>query len=523
MIAMSKGRESNKNRPSRHPKDAAGSTLHGFQFQLRAWASTWRGRTLLVGLAMVGLWALVGCYQTIKPLPQDLVYRSDPMAVAGTDLRFLTDLTYRDADDLAVHDQEIFDEVLALIAGARRLLILDLFLLNDHLGPDGNAFRPLSSEVVEALVTARQCEPEMPIVLVTDPINDIYGGDPSTQLLTLRDAGVQVIITDLLRLRDSNPTYSAFWRTALQWWGNSSTGGWLPNPLDPTGRKVSLRTYLRMANFKANHRKVVLADSGDRWVSLVTSANPHDASSAHSNVALRVSSADLARQVYAAEMEVVRLSDGNPPFEVLPDLGEHEVDGDHKVAYLTESAIRDRILELITAAESGDEIDLALFYLSHRAIINALREAADRGVWIRAVLDPNRDAFGHKKPGIPNRQAAEHLTRAAGGGIAFRWYATHGEQFHSKLVVVRRPKAVDVVLGSANFTRRNLDDYNLEASFWVQAPRGSNLDREFKLYVDRIWTNDGGTYTLPYDAFRDTSRLRRLFAWTQEVTGLGTF
>jgi hypothetical protein len=38
-----------------------------------------------------------------------------------------------------------------------------------------------------------------------------------------------------------------------------------------------------------------------------------------------------------------------------------------------------------------------------------------------------------------------------------------------------------------------------------------------------VWTNDGGTYTLPYDTFRDTSRLRRLFAWIQEVTGVGTF
>jgi len=491
--------------------------------RLRSWASTWRRRALLVGLAMVGLWALVGCYQTIKPLPSDLVFHGESTAVAGPDLRLLVDLTYRDSDDNTMYDQELFDEILALINGARRLLVLDLFLLNDHLGPDGFAHRPLSSEMTGALVAARLRAPEMPIVLVTDPINDVYGGDPSPQLRTLREAGVQVVVTDLLRLRDSNPTYSAFWRMTLQWWGNSPTGGRLPNPLDPTGRKVSLRTYLRMANFKANHRKVVLADHEDRWVSLVTSANPHDASSAHSNVALRIASTDIARQVYQAEMEVVRLSAGTPPFEALPDLGEPKASGDHQVAFLTESAIRDRILELITATESGDEIDLALFYLSHRAVISALRDAADRGVWIRAVLDPNRDAFGHEKPGIPNRQTAEYLTRTAGGGIALRWYATHGEQFHSKLMVVRRPKTVDAVLGSANFTRRNLDDYNLEASLWIHAHRGSDLDRELKLFMDRIWTNDEGTYTLPYPAFRDTSRMRRLFAWAQEVTGLGTF
>jgi len=401
--------------------------------------------------------------------------------------------------------------------------VLDLFLFNEHLGPDGIAFRPLSSEIVGALVAARQREPEMPIVLVTDPINNVYGGDPSPQLAALRTAGVQVVVTELIRLRDSNPLYSSVWRMLIQWWGNSVGGGWLPNPFDPTARKVGLRTYLRLANFKANHRKVVLADSGDCWVSLVTSANPHDASSAHSNVALRAASTDLARQVYSAEMEVVRLSGGTPPFDTLPDLCTSEATGNHDIAYLTESAIRDRILELINATESGDEIDLALFYLSHHAVIAALRDAAIRGVWIRAVLDPNRDAFGHEKSGVPNRQAAEFLNRAADGGIALRWYATRGEQFHSKLMIVRRRRMMEAVIGSANFTRRNLDDYNLEASLWVRAPRGSNLDRELKLYMDRLWTNDEGTYTLPYEAFRDTSRLRRFFAWTQEVTGLGTF
>jgi len=491
--------------------------------RLRGWASTWRRRGLLAGVAVIALWAAVGCYQTVKPLPADLVYRGDPMTVAGTDVRFLSDLTYRDAADRPVHEQEIFDEVLELIRRARVLLVLDVFLLNRHLGPDGEAFRPLSSEIVDALVAARRRAPDMPIVLVTDPINDVYGGDPSPQLAALREAGVQVVVTDLGRLRDSNPLYSAAWRILVQWWGNSAAGGWLPNPLDPSGRKVGLRTYLRLANFKANHRKVVLADDDGRWAVLVTSANPHDASSAHSNVALRVADAGLARQVYAAEMEVVRLSGGVQPFAVLPDLGERRTDGDHHIAYLTESAIRGKILELVTATGAGDEIDLALFYLSHRAVVSALTDAARRGVWIRAVLDPNRDAFGHEKSGIPNRQTAEILTRHAGGGMALRWYATHGEQFHSKLMVVRRAKTVDAVLGSANFTRRNLDDYNLEASVWVEAPRGSNLDRELKLYMDRIFTNDGGAYTLPYAAFRDPSKWRRLVARVQEATGLGTF
>jgi phosphatidylserine/phosphatidylglycerophosphate/cardiolipin synthase-like enzyme len=443
--------------------------------------------------------------------------------VKGTDVRLLTDLTYRDTDDRQVHEQEIFDRILELIDGARRLIVLDLFLFNDHLGLETHAHRPISSEIVAALVGAAGRRPEMPIVLVTDPINDIYGGDPSHQLDELRAAGVQVVVTDLTRLRDSNPLYSGLWRLALQWWGNSAGGGWLPNPLDGRGRSVGLRTYLRMGNFKANHRKTVLVDSGDRWVSLVTSANPHDGSSAHSNVATEAASSALAGQMYRAEVEVVRMSGGTPPFDELPDLGGEDPAGTHTIALLTEGAIRDRILDLIDGAGSGDEIDLAVFYLAHRDIVSSLIEAASRGVWVRVVLDPNRDAFGREKSGVPNRQTAAFLVESTDGGIALRWYATHGEQFHSKMIVVRTRDRADVVLGSANFTRRNLDDFNLEASLWCSAPRGSDLDRELKLLIDRIWTNTDGHYTLPYEAFEDRSRLRRLSAWLQETTGVSTF
>jgi phosphatidylserine/phosphatidylglycerophosphate/cardiolipin synthase-like enzyme len=491
--------------------------------RLREWASTWQRRALLAAAGLVVVAAGVGWYESVKPLPADLVLVGAPVLVAGSDLRLLIDLTSRDLDDRAVYEQAIFDRVLELVAGARRLLVLDLFLLNDHLGPDGSCHRPLSSQVTEALLAARQRVPDMPIVLITDPINDLYGGDPSDQLATLREAGVQVVTTDLVRLRDSNPLYSALWRLAFSWWGNTAGGGWLPNPLDARGRTVGVRTYLRMANFKANHRKVVLADNGPRWHTVVTSANPHDASSAHSNVALEVASRGLAAEVYRAEMEVLRLSGGTPPLPDLPDIGDSAEGGSHRVSYLTESAIRDRVLDLVEGAGPGDEIDLAMFYLSHRRVLGALLDAARRGVWLRVVLDPNRDAFGHAKSGIPNRQSAGFLVRESGGAVAVRWYATHGEQFHTKLLVVRHEHTVDAVLGSANFTRRNLDDYNLEASVWLSAPRGSDLDRELRRYVDRIWTNDDGVCTLPYAAFRDPSRTRQLIAWLQERTGVGTF
>jgi len=52
--------------------------------------------------------------------------------------------------------------------------------------------------------------------------------------------------------------------------------------------------YLALLNSKANHRKVILADRGDEVVALVTSANPHDGSSAHGNVGILFSGAAVA-------------------------------------------------------------------------------------------------------------------------------------------------------------------------------------------------------------------------------------
>src|SRR5262249_17786629 len=146
------------------------------------------------------------------------------------------------------------------------------------------------------------------ILFITDPINDVYGGAPSPLLDELRRAGIEVVVTDLDRLRDSNPGYSAVWRTLVRWWGNSAGGGSFVNPFDGADDGISLRSWLALLNFKANHRKVIVADAADGTLTaLVTSANPHDASSAHSNVALRFSGT-LAEQVVGSELAVARFS-----------------------------------------------------------------------------------------------------------------------------------------------------------------------------------------------------------------------
>jgi len=215
---------------------------------------------------------------------------------------------------------------------------------------------------------------------------------------------VNVIFTDLTVLRDSNLLYSALWRTCFQWFGNSRRGGVLPHPFSGQERHVTLRSYLRLLNFKANHRKVVLADDGDMVTVALLSANSHDASSAHSNTGI-VLTGKIGLDVLDSERAVASFSGYSlqtPELRFDFDGRSHDEPG-LAVTLLGERAIRDGILEMIDTIGSGDTLLMVMFYLSERDVIQSLLRAAERGADIRIILDPTKDAFGHEKNGIPNR------------------------------------------------------------------------------------------------------------------------
>jgi phosphatidylserine/phosphatidylglycerophosphate/cardiolipin synthase-like enzyme len=385
--------------------------------------------------------------------------------------------------------------------------------------------RKLSRELADHLLERKRTIPSLQVLLITDPINDVYGGVPSALLTELRAAGITVVSTDLTALRDSNPGYSALWRGLVQWWGNSAQGGWLPNPFDGGASKVTLRTWLSLLNFKANHRKLLISDRPDgEWQALVASANPHDASSAHSNVAVQVTG-ELAEVMLQGELNVARVSgwqgDVTLPTRQLAQPSSESID----VEYLSEGAIQGRVLKAINDTGTDDKIYLAMFYLSDREIVDALKQAAGRGVQVKLILDPNKDAFGIHKDGVPNRPVANELMEQGHGRVEVRWYRTYGEQFHTKLLLVQHQGKLFATLGSANFTRRNLDDYNLEANVALSMQIDTSLATALTTYFDRLWSGDAvnAEYTAPFGAYRDDSTARYWRYRVMEATGLSTF
>jgi phosphatidylserine/phosphatidylglycerophosphate/cardiolipin synthase-like enzyme len=475
----------------------------------------------------VACWGAVGFWNTVKPMPPGTDVQTEPTLAPAADVRFLYDLTRADTAGAALHEQQIFDEVFRIIDGAETFIIADFFLINDHMGASSEPHRRLSRELADRLIARKAARPAISILLITDPINEVYGGAPLELLEELRRAGIEVVMTDLERLRDSNPGYSALWRMFAQWWGNSA-GGSMSNPFEAGSPGVSLRSWLALLNFKANHRKVLVADREDGTLTaLVTSANPHDASSAHSNVAVSFTGA-LAEQVVGSELAVARFSGwrGNIYASTPAPDSEAEAGQEVRLSFITESAIQDHLLAAIDATRNGDSVRVATFYLSERRVVDALLEAAGRGATVRLILDPNRDAFGMEKDGVPNRPVANELVRRSGEQIEVRWYRTHGEQFHTKLALITQGERLIASLGSANLTRRNIGNYNLEANVAIEAATASQLGVEMMGYFDRIWNNDGppGTeYTAPFGAYRDTDRGRYWRYRIMEATGLSTF
>lgn len=470
---------------------------------------------ILLVLSLMVLVLAIGLYHANKALPDGLSVASPDYY--ADDVRFFRDLTWVDQDGNHCHDHQIFDEILNRIQAAQRIILLDMFLFNHLRGKAEEGFRDLSDELTNALVKQKKRYPAIDILFITDPINTTYGGDVNPYVMRLEKAGIRVLITKLEPLRDSNFLYSPFWRLFIRPFGNK-IGGWLPNPFG--AGKVTMRSYFRMLNFKANHRKLIVTDQGDRLAALVTSANPHDGSSSHGNVAIGFSG-QAARFLFESEKSVIKLSADNtlPLFEPIEIV--HEKCGIN-LKILTEGRIKQAILTELGSATAGDTVMIVQFYLSDRDVIASIKEAASVGVSVKVILDPNKDAFGRKKIGIPNRQTAAELIKC---GVAVRWGNTNGEQLHSKLFLVDyESKESCLILGSANLTRRNLDDYNLETNVQVKGGSVENVIRSARDYFDLLWNNDQGrVFSLDYEVYEDRSVMRKILYRFVEATGLCTF
>ncbi|MBS0379300.1 MAG: hypothetical protein JSS29_12490 [Proteobacteria bacterium] len=474
-----------------------------------------RRRVRAVLAALAAAWIGVALWQTHKLLPAGMHVASPMCTVPGADVALLTDLTAADAYGHPVIRQSLRDAELRLISGAAHFVVLDVERFTQATGASG---RSVAAELTEALLTLRRTRPEVRVLLILDPANEDYGATHLPQLALLSAAGVEVVSANLAVLRDPNFLYSALARLSLRWWGG------------PPGQ---LGAWLTELDFKAAHRKVLIVDDAQgRLSALVSSANPDDRESTWSNAGVRVSGGP-ADVLLRSELALARefgwhgsAAGFSAPAAACRAAGDTLQADEARVQVLTEGATRQALVEQIGAASRGDDIELALFRLADRGVIEALLEAGRRGVRVRLILDPSEDATVHTPLKFPNQPLASELVARSGGSVQVRWYRTHGERFHVALARIAGPGRVWLLAGSANFTRRSLMDYNTEADVSLELTREAPLAEASRDYFDMLWTNQGapGTeYTADFAVFSDPSQADYWLCRLLEGGGLAPF
>jgi hypothetical protein len=511
-------------RPPSGPDETPGSvTISGSDPDPPA-ARRWVWRAVV--LAALGIWVGTAAWHAVKPLAPGVHVDSAWMPTPAADVAFLADSTAADAYGQPVIEQTIVDEMLRTIAAAQRFIVLDVARFNAHARANDSQQRrrQVAAELTAALVARRASAPRIAILVITDPVNEVFGAAPSPELAALREAGVQVAVTDLGRLRDPNLVWTPLWRLTLSGWAAATPGSFW-NPVDTNGVLVSPGAWAQYANFKANGRGVLIADDGEgRWVGLVMTALPEDASSADSAIALRVRGAALA-PLLASELAIARFSGWKGRIDTPIPAAAPPTDP-VGVRTLTEGAIADAIVDRIGRCTAGDAIDIAVLHLADRDVLDGVRAAAARGARVRVLLDPNGDAYGRTSSGLPNRPVASELVAGSEGAIRVRWYRTHGEQFRAGLVAIRGRERFWLVLGAPALTRRAIRDYNLAAALAVDAPRGSALETSVLEWFERAWDNRptaGLDVTADHEVFADPNPLHYWGYRIIEATGVSTF
>ncbi|KTT82792.1 hypothetical protein NS112_14620, partial [Mammaliicoccus sciuri] len=164
-------------------------------------------------LLIIGIVIAMSIYHVFKPLPHGVSKLSSETMTDHVEL--LTDVTYKNGNKMQ-YNQEIFDKVNETIKEADDFIIMDMFLFN-HYQTGDKTYPKISKRLTQSLIDKKKENPDMRIIVITDPINSFYGSYTPDNIKNLKANNIDVYYTNLNELRDSNPIYSGMYRTFFQW------------------------------------------------------------------------------------------------------------------------------------------------------------------------------------------------------------------------------------------------------------------------------------------------------------------
>ena len=512
----------------------------------------------------------VSC-STIKTPPLGINYESPIRETENAEFHY--DLTYLDKDGNIQYDRNLWDATYKVIDNAKDYLIVEMFLFNDLYNKDKEHFPEFAKEYTERLVKKQKENPTLTVYVLADENNNFYGAFEHPFITSMKNAGINVIIVDIFKLKDTFPWYSPFWRTFIKPMGNPQNKGWITNFYGDIWPKLTIRNLLRALNVKADHKKVFL---NEKEV-VVSSANIHDPSYFHENIAIytdgpivkdvlhnlqlvaKFSDSEINVDGSDRRMENIMNSGSNDKTETdektlnsenqkennVKQINNEENEQNvkektsinseknsitdteghtYKIQYLTEGAIGKHLDEDIDSLKAGDELLMGMYFLADKGVIDRLIKAANRGVKIRIIFDRSRDAFGMSTNGLPNKPVSKKLKKKTKGKIEIKWYFTNNEQYHTKITLMKKTDGnVIINAGSANLIKKNIRGYIMDANFRILTTQDSKISKDIYEYFDRLWENKDGLFTLNFDDEPTTGGFSDFMYKILDATQLGSF
>ena len=520
---------------------------------------------------IVGTIAFTVSCSTIKTPPLGINYESPIRETENAEFHY--DLTYLDKDGNIQYDRNLWDATYKVIDNAKDYLIVEMFLFNDLYNKDKEHFPEFAKEYTERLVKKQKENPNLKVYILADENNNFYGAFEHPFITSMKNAGINVIIVDIFKLKDTFPWYSPFWRTFIKPMGNPQNKGWITNFYGDMWPKLTIRNLLRALNVKADHKKVFL---NEKEV-VVSSANIHDPSYFHENIAIytdgpivkdvlhnlqlvaKFSDSEINVDGSDRRMENIMNSGSNDKTETdektlnsenqkennVKQINNEENEQNvkektsinseknsitdteghtYKIQYLTEGAIGKHLDEDIDSLKAGDELLMGMYFLADKGVIDRLIKASNRGVKIRIIFDRSRDAFGMSTNGLPNKPVSKKLKKKTKGKIEIKWYFTNNEQYHTKITLMKKTDGnVIINAGSANLIKKNIRGYIMDANFRILTTQNSKISKDIYEYFDRLWENKDGLFTLNFDDEPTTGGFSDFMYKILDATQLGSF
>jgi PLD-like domain len=381
--------------------------------------------------------------------------------LAEGDVEFLSNLPGAD---------QSLSRQLTVIGAAEQLIVLDQ--------------SPLPREIAQALLLRKHARPGLKVLVLTDPAGTEFGSTQQLDLLTLERSGVIVVRLRLDSLRDSNLLYSPLWRLGVAWWADEAQDG-----------QDSWLSAARRLNFKADARQVLLADDGSgQWVSVIGHAD--------SGLSILLRAAPV-QDMIRSELSLAQWSSDDDRLPVAPPSVERRV-GTLDTRFVTEGAIAQGLLDELAGAQPGDDIWIAARALSERRLVRALKQAAAKHATVRVLLDPSD---------IPNSASADELVHA---GVELRWHVQG--TWRTQYFLRRHAAGFDACIGTASFSRRGLDDFNLNNGVEMHMPLHSAAAHSLSQLFIGAWAR-----ATPYGMYARESTLHYWQYRLSEALGLGGF